>query len=394
MSISPAEFLKWLAVFGVTTGGGSGGGGTVTSVGSGLGLTGGPITGAGTLSLALAFPPTVQITPASFNSGTNAGTTTFLRGDGTWVVPPNSGGTVTSVGSGLGLTGGPITGAGTLSLSTSFPGTVQITPASFNSGLNASATTFLRGDGTWVMPPSSSGTVTSVASGLGLTGGPITSAGTLSLALAFPPTVQITPASFNNGTSAGTTTFLRGDGTWVTPPNSGGTVVPANIQSGQYVYAYDQSITANQIIANYTPAITILTDGQILSVKVNFTNTLTAPTLNVNSLSAIPIRYIDGSNILPGDITGGGIYDFQYNLAGAYYAILNPNSSFIPQVVPAQIQSNAFVRGIDSGTSTAYVVNLSPAPTAIPDGMSIWVKIVNTNTTTPSYTPSRLSCAR
>ena len=382
MSISPSEFLKWLSVFGVTMGGGGGGGGTVTSVGSGLGLTGGPITGAGTLSLALAFPGVVQISPASFDSGTNASITTFLRGDGTWATPANSGGTVTSVGSGLGLTGGPITGAGTLSLGLAFPPTVQISPASFDSGTNASITTFLRGDGTWVMPPSSSGTVTSVGSGLGLTGGPITGAGTLSLDLAFPPTVQISPASFDSGISAGITTFLRGDGTWVTPPSSGGTVVPANIQSGQYVYAYDQSIAANQIIANYTPAIVALTDGQILSVKVNFTNTLTAPTFDVDSLGAIPIRYIDGSNILPADITGGGIYDFQYNLAGAYYAILNPNSSFKPQVIPSQIQSNSFVYGVDTGSSTAYAVNLSPAPTAIPDGMSLFIKVVNTNTTT------------
>ncbi len=43
--------------------------------------------------------------------------TTFLRGDGTWVVPTNSGGTVTSVATGgNGITGGTITSTGTISL--------------------------------------------------------------------------------------------------------------------------------------------------------------------------------------------------------------------------------------------------------------------------------------
>jgi hypothetical protein len=50
--IDAADFLKWCEVFGVATGGGGGGGGTVTNVGTGTGLTGGPITTTGTISLA------------------------------------------------------------------------------------------------------------------------------------------------------------------------------------------------------------------------------------------------------------------------------------------------------------------------------------------------------
>lgn len=49
--VSAAEFLKWLLVFGVHTGGG--GGGTVTSITAGSGLTGGTITGSGTIALAI-----------------------------------------------------------------------------------------------------------------------------------------------------------------------------------------------------------------------------------------------------------------------------------------------------------------------------------------------------
>jgi hypothetical protein len=46
-------------------------------------------------------------------------TSTFLRNDGTWATPSGGGGGVTSVGTGTGLTGGPITSTGTISLSTS-----------------------------------------------------------------------------------------------------------------------------------------------------------------------------------------------------------------------------------------------------------------------------------
>lgn len=199
-----------------------------------------------------------------------------------------------------------------------------------------------------------------------------------------PSAVQVTTGSLNTGTGASSTTFWRGDGTWATP-GGGGSVNPNNIQSGQYVYGYDTSVTVNQIVVAYTPANAALVDGQSLSVKVNFTNTLTAPTLNVDGLGAIPIRYSNGSNILAGDMTASSIYDFQYNLAGFYWSLLNPNSSFIPQVVPSQIQNNSFVYSVATGTSTAYVANFTPAHTSINDGAAIWIKVSNANTnTTPT----------
>ncbi len=74
------------------------GDGTVTSVGTGTGLTGGPITGSGTISLV-----------------TSCASGQILQWNGTsWVCSAAGTGTVTSVGSGTGLKGGPITGSGTL----------------------------------------------------------------------------------------------------------------------------------------------------------------------------------------------------------------------------------------------------------------------------------------
>jgi hypothetical protein len=117
--------------------------GTLTSVGSGAGLTGGPITTTGTISIktsgvtnAMLAHSSLTITAnspltgggsVSLGSTTSLGLTSscssgqILKWNGaSWACAAdnNSGGTVTSVGSGLGLTGGPITGSGTLAIDT------------------------------------------------------------------------------------------------------------------------------------------------------------------------------------------------------------------------------------------------------------------------------------
>lgn len=75
-------------------------------------ITGGSITGA-TLNASDISSGTVPT--ARLASGT-ANNTTFLRGDQTWATPANSGGTVTSITAGSGLTGGTITSSGTLAV--------------------------------------------------------------------------------------------------------------------------------------------------------------------------------------------------------------------------------------------------------------------------------------
>ena len=98
------------------------GSGTVTSVGTGAGLTGGPITTSGTISIPAAGVTNTMLANSSLKvltgTGLSGGGTVALGG--TITLTNTSPGTVTSVGSGTGLTGGPITSSGSLSLDTSF----------------------------------------------------------------------------------------------------------------------------------------------------------------------------------------------------------------------------------------------------------------------------------
>ncbi len=117
--------------------------GTVTSVGSGAGLTGGPITTSGTLSIKTAGVTNAMLAHSSLTVTANSpltgggsvslgsstslglescGTGQILKWNGSaWACAAdnNSGGTVTSITAGTGLTGGTITTSGTIAINTS-----------------------------------------------------------------------------------------------------------------------------------------------------------------------------------------------------------------------------------------------------------------------------------
>lgn len=107
-----------------------GGSGTVTSIDTGTGLTGGPITSSGTISFAaiaadnlLANPTGSSAAPIATPIGSCSGasnaliynTSTHMFGCNTITGGGGGSGTVTNIATGTGLTGGPITTTGTIS---------------------------------------------------------------------------------------------------------------------------------------------------------------------------------------------------------------------------------------------------------------------------------------
>jgi len=131
-----------------------------------------------------------QISALSASDGLivyNSTTNQFqFRQQGSWLTITN--GIVSQILTGAGLSGGPITSAGTISLANT-----AVTPGSYtytSLTVNAQGQITAASNGT-----GPTGTVTSVATGTGLTGGPITTSGTISLA-----NTTVTPGTYNLAT--------------------------------------------------------------------------------------------------------------------------------------------------------------------------------------------------
>ena len=246
--------------------GGGGGGGTVTSVAgtgtSGITVTGSPITSSGTLTVDL---DDTAVTPTTYGDATHvaqivvdqqgritAASEVAISGGG------GGSGTVTSVatsnGTFVNVTGGTITSTGTITGDLSASG-------------SASAATYLRGDNVWATP-AGSGTVTSVAvdggTGLTDTGGPITSAGTITLNL---DNTAVTPATYGSATAVGQFTVDQQgritSASEVTISGGGGGMTSFTISDGTNTFDVEDSETVEFTSSDGYVAVDCSTDGTV-----------------------------------------------------------------------------------------------------------------------------------
>ncbi len=284
--------------------------GTVTSVDTAnstfISGSGGPITGAGSLTYSLSATGTPDAT-------------TFLRGDNTWASPAGSftfdvegsSGTTETISSGDTLIIAQGTGISSVA---SNPDTITIT----NTGVTSivAGTNISVSGATGAVTINSSdqftGTVTSVATSSGtfvdVTGGTITTTGTITGDLS----ATGTPSA---------TTFLRGDNTWSTPAGSGGTVTSIDVSGGTTgLTTSGGPITGTGTITlagtldvdNGGTGQTSYTDGQLL-IGNSTGNTLSKSTLTAgtgisitNAAGGITITNTSGGGSTTFDITGDG----------------------------------------------------------------------------------------
>lgn len=134
---------------------------------------------------------------------------------------------------------------------------------------------------------------------------------------------------------------------------------------------YTAGGTANAITATTTASITAYVAGMELFVKAGSDNT-GSTTLNVNAIAAKTIKHPDGTNLRAGDIQSGQIIHVRYD--GTNFQLLNPNVNIL------DIQNNAYSYAADSGAADAYVITITPAPSAYTTGLSVLMKATNTNT--------------
>jgi hypothetical protein len=277
--------------------------GTVTSVaatgGTGISVTGSPITSAGTLTITNTAPDQVV-------SIAGAGTAVITGSYPNFTVTANDQftGTVTSVdltaGTGISVSGGPVTSSGSITVNNTAPDQVV--------ALTGSGTTTVSGtypNFTITSADQFTGTVTSVditvPTGLTVSGNPITSSGTLAIALASGYSIPTTASqanwdtAYNNRIDALTTTGNSGAATLASNTLN----VPEYTLSGLGGVPSTRSITINgtafDLSADRTYSVGTVTDVAALTLGTTGTdvsstvaNGTTTPviTLNIPTASA------------------------------------------------------------------------------------------------------------
>ena len=343
-------------------------GGTVTSVATGAGLTGGPITTSGTISI----PPAGVSNSMLANNSITVTAGTGLSGGGS--VPlggsvtlnsTSSGGTVTSVATGAGLTGGPVTTSGTISIPSAGVTNAMLANNSITvnagSGLSGGGTVALGGSVT-LTNTSSGGTVTSVNTGAGLTGGPVTTTGTISIpaggvlnTMLANPFVTVVAGS---GLSGGGTVALGGTVTLAS--NLSGTA------NGVAYFSNPSTLTSTAAPANgqlligsssNAPALATLTAGSNISIT-NGPGSITISSTGGGGGSPTLSFFVTGNQ------RSGGTQPFIKNLNKLWGFLLPYNvttTQVTYDITTADATSNNYDIGIFNSAGN-LVVDIGPTP--------------------------------
>lgn len=162
--------------------------------------------------------------------------------------------------------------------------------------------------------------------------------------------------------TTGQTASLVGNNTDIAVGSGNKMVTQTGLQHNAEKYAVDGSASATAYTATLSPVPASLTDGMEVYVKINQTNSGTAPTLNVNSLGAKVIKKLGNTALAIGDVVAG-FNTFIYDLTNTVWIMQNPIAN---APTSTAMKFGQTTRAVASGTGTQNIAHgLGKTPTMV-----------------------------